>query len=461
MSRSITVRLILSFLLVGITVVALASGITYWLTVREFRQFTYDQARDRFVADMTFYYQTHGSWDGVLSYYEQRSRIPSPLDPGPGLPPGDGGPGGHVRLSFALADQNGSVLIPAGSMLTGGTISKATLEQGTAVTVDNQRVGTVVLAGSMPALGALEQSYLNSSNLALLYAALGASAVALALGIILARALTQPIRALTTAIRAMARGDLKQNVQVRTKDELGELAAAFNQMSADLDRLLLARRQMTADIAHDLRNPLTVIGGYVESMQEGVLKPTPERLDAMQAEVQHLQKLVEDLRTLSQADAGELSLNREAVSVPALLERAAQSYRPLAEKQGVALRIEAQHGLPEIQADPERMVRVLGNLLSNSLRYTSQGGEIRLKACTGQAGCLLISVADNGKGIPADSLPYIFDRLYRVDAARSRGDESGLGLAIARGIVEAHGGSISAESVPGAGTTITIKLIYD
>jgi signal transduction histidine kinase len=457
MSRSITLRLILSFLLVGITVVALASGITYGLTVRQFRQFTYDTARDRFVADVTFYYQTHGSWDGVLTYSEQRSRVPSPLNPGPVGPPGDGGRGGGPRLSFALADQAGRVLIPAGSMLEGSTIPQTTLEQGTPVTVDNQQVGTVVLAGSVPALGALEQRYLNSTYLALLYAALGASAVALALGIVLARALTQPIRALTTAIHAMARGDLKQSVQVRTKDELGELAAAFNQMSADLDRLLRARRQMTADIAHDLRNPLTVIGGYVESMQDGVLKPTAQRLDAIQAEVQHLQKLVEDLRTLSQADAGELILNREPVSVPPLLERAAQSYRLPADKQGVRLHIEAQPGLPEIQADPERMVRVLGNLLSNSLRYTPEGGDIALKA-RGEPGCVLISVADNGKGIPADALPYIFDRLYRVDPARSRGDESGLGLAIARGIVEAHGGSISAESAPDAGTSITIRL---
>ncbi len=461
MSRSITLRLILSFLLVGITVVTLASGITYWLTVREFRQFTYDAARDRFVADMTFYYQTHGSWDGVLTYYEQRSRIPSPINPpinpGPGGLPGDGGPG-QLRLSFALANQEGRVVIPAGSMELGSTIAAAILGQGTPVTVNGQQVGTVVLAGSVPALGSLEQRYLTSTNLALLYAALGASAVALALGIILARALTRPIRALTTAIRAMAQGDLKQHVQVRTKDELGELAAAFNQMSADLDRLLQARRQMTADIAHDLRNPLTVIGGYVESMQDGVLKPTPQRLDAMQAEVQHLQKLVDDLRMLSQADAGELILNREVVSLPALLERAAQSYRPLAEKQGIRLRIEAQEGLPEIQADPERMVRVLGNLLSNSLRYAPEGGEIALRARAGEPGCVLVSVADNGKGIPPESLPYIFDRLYRVDPARNRGDESGLGLAIARGIVEAHGGSISAESTQGVGTTITIRL---
>jgi len=304
----------------------------------------------------------------------------------------------------------------------------------------------------------LEETYLTRTNLGLLYAALGALAVALALGILLARALTRPIRALTVAIHAMAAGDLKQNVQVKSMDELGELAAAFNQMSADLDRLVKARRQMTADIAHDLRNPLTVIGGYIESMHDGVLKPTPERLSAMQAEVQHLERLVEDLRTLSQADAGELVLNREPVAVPALLERAVQSYRPLADKQGVRLTIEAEKGLPVVQADPERLARVLGNLISNSLRYTPEGGEIALKAQAHGGSQMKLTVSDNGQGIAPEALPYIFDRLYRADPARSRGEESGLGLAIARSIVEAHGGKISAESEPGKGTTMTIVL---
>src|SRR5512142_647760 len=302
MSRSITLRLILSFLLVGITVVALASGITYWLTVREFTQLTYDQSRDRFAADMTYYYQTNGSWDGVLGYYEKRNSVHTPFDPGPGGPPGPGGQNQPQRPSFALADQNGRVLIPAGDYAAGNTVPEAALSQGTAITVNDTRVGTVRAVGSPPPLGGLERRYLNRTNLGLLYAALGASVVALALGILLARALTRPIRALTTAIRAMAGGDLKQSVRVESKDELGELAAAFNQMSADLDRLLRARRQMTADIAHDLRNPLTVIGGYIESMRDGVLQPTPKRLEAIQAEVQHLERLVEDLRTLSQAD---------------------------------------------------------------------------------------------------------------------------------------------------------------
>jgi signal transduction histidine kinase len=253
----------------------------------------------------------------------------------------------------------------------------------------------------------------------------------------------------------VAKGDLKQHVPVTSRDELGELAVAFNQMSADLDRLNQSRRQMTADIAHDLRSPLTVIGGYVESMRNGVLKPTPERLNTIHAEVQHLQRLVEDLRTLSQADAGELTLNCEPITPLALLERMAKSYGHLAAQKKVTLEVQADPALPEIRLDPDRMAQVFGNLITNSLRYTPEGGEIILAAGQ-EANLLVFCVQDKGQGIPAGALPHIFDRFYRADPARAQGDESGLGLAIARSIVEAHGGSISAESEVGKGTRVKI-----
>jgi signal transduction histidine kinase len=459
MARSITAKLILAFLLVSIAGVALASGITYWLTVREFKQLTLDQARDRFIADMAFYYQVNDTWDGVLSYFRLRNSAPPPISsrtnpqpPQPGA--GERQPPAYV---FVLAGLDGRVIIPAGEYRIGDIVQPTALAQGTPIQINGKQVGTVLAIGNPPPLGPLEEQYLNRSNRALLYAAFGASVVALFLGILLARALTRPLRGLTVAIRAVAKGHLKQNVPVESRDELGELASAFNQMSADLERLVQSRRQMTADIAHELRNPLTVIGGYIESMRDGVLKPTPERLDAIQVEVRHLQRLVEDLRTLSQADAGELSLSRESISLAALLERIARSYRPLAEKQNVALDVDIKSDLPALNADPDRLAQVLGNLLTNSIRYTPQGGKITLLARRDEK-TITVTVSDNGYGISPEALPFIFDRFYRADPARTGGGESGLGLAIAKSIVEAHGGTISAESQPGQGTVITMTL---
>ncbi|MFM8370704.1 MAG: sensor histidine kinase, partial [Chloroflexota bacterium] len=290
----------------------------------------------------------------------------------------------------------------------------------------------------------IDQKYVDQINRGFWLAGIVGMLVALGFGLLLARSLTRPVRDLTNATRNMAQGQLEQQVPIHSGDELGELAQAFNHMSADLARANRSRKQMTADIAHDLRNPLTVLSGYLESLQDGKLKPTPERFAVMQAEVTHLQHLVEDLRTLSLADAGELKLHLEPTSIPELLERVAEAYRHQAEQQQIHLKVEIEPNLPEVDLDPARMEQVLGNLVSNALRYTAADGEIRLEAKQ-LNGSLSVSVIDNGSGIPAEILPHIFERSYRGDESRS-GNESGLGLAIAKSIVEYHGGNIRAES---------------
>jgi signal transduction histidine kinase len=215
---------------------------------------------------------------------------------------------------------------------------------------------------------------------------------------------------------------------------------------------------MTADIAHDLRTPLTVIGGYLESMRDGVLKPTPDRLEMMQTEVHHLKRLVEDLRTLSLADAGELTLNKHEITPEILLTRVADTYQLPAEKVGVIMQARIAPDLPLVLVDEERMVQVLGNLVSNALRYTPNGGQITLEARLGE-GLVLLSVQDTGIGITSEDLSRIFERFYRADQSRRQGEgESGLGLSIARSIIEAHGGTIAVESEMGRGTKFTIAL---
>ncbi len=256
----------------------------------------------------------------------------------------------------------------------------------------------------------------------------------------------------------MKGGELSQQVQVRTHDELGELAQTFNQMSEEIHRANQLRRQMTADIAHDLRTPLSVITGYLEGLRDGTLKPTPARFDVMYDETQLLKRLIDDLRTLSLADAGELKLFYQAVQPHELLEGIKQSFAPMAEEHQVKLQVEADDNLPVLQIDRERMAQVLANLVSNALRYTPADGTISLIARRQTDGVELI-VKDTGSGMEADKLPYIFERFYRVEQSRHQSEgESGLGLAIAKSIVEAHHGAIKAESRVGTGTSIIISL---
>jgi signal transduction histidine kinase len=216
---------------------------------------------------------------------------------------------------------------------------------------------------------------------------------------------------------------------------------------------------MTADIAHDLRTPLAVITGYLEGLRDGVLKPTPQRYEVLFNESHHLQRLVEDLRTLSLADAGELTMNRAPEAPADLLERLAQAFQQRADQQKVSLKLQVEDDLPEINVDPERIEQVLGNLVSNALRYTPEGGEIKLISRR-EANGVALEVADNGAGIDPETLPHIFERFYRGD--ESRQDEgSGLGLAISKSVVELHGGSLTAKSEAGRGSTFTILMPAD
>jgi signal transduction histidine kinase len=444
----LTQKLTLTSLLISLVAIGLAALFVWTTTSTQFSRYMIDQRQAEFEAIVTNYYQANGNWAGVDGALRSAGLLPPFAEPGSNPP--DPQP-------FALVDQNGVIIIPGGQYEAGQKITQGILGRGIGIEINGQVVGTVLTTGEKPAPNAIEQEYIDSVNRSLLVAALGGAGIALLLGLFLARSLTRPVRDLTTATRSLAQGKLEQPVPVRSVDELGELAASFNQMSADLARANQSRRQMTADIAHDLRNPLTVIGGYLESLQDGKLNPTPERFAIMQAEVRHLQHLVEDLRTLSLADTGELALQFRFTSPGDLLQHVAVAYEHQAEQQRINLVIEVEPDLPEVRLDPERMEQVLGNLISNALRYTSEEGEIRLMARQ-IPGQIALAVQDNGSGIAPNVLPHIFERSYRGDTARS-GDESGLGLAIARSIVELHGGRIEASSAgPGRGSTFSILI---
>ncbi|MBT7599445.1 MAG: HAMP domain-containing protein, partial [Anaerolineae bacterium] len=273
------------------------------------------------------------------------------------------------------------------------------------------------------------------------------------------RYLTRPIRELTAATRAVADGDLEQVVPVRSQDELGELANSFNRMNENLARSLNLRRQMTADIAHELRTPISIILGHAEGVHDGGLPLSMDTIEIIRDEAGRLEGLVEDLRTLSRADAGELPLDLQPTSLERLLLEARAMYTPIAMQKNITLDIEIAENLPEIELDFTRMIQVLSNLLDNAIRYTPESGQVLLSATQKEDATVEICVQDSGPGLNEEEVENIFNRFYRADTSRQRDEGgSGLGLAISKSIVEGHRGRIWAESADEQGLAVKISL---
>ncbi|MFO7661060.1 MAG: HAMP domain-containing sensor histidine kinase [Chloroflexota bacterium] len=444
--RSLSFKLTLAFLLVGLTGAILVAVLVGGLTRREFDQFVVNRFQLETVASLAEYYETNGSWDGLDSYLQRiRGRGQGRYDPN--------------RSQLVLFDANGNVLIDSRPPNLQRVNARLDVSQAIPVEIEGQVAGYVQF-NSPHRILAIPQSpevqFLERVNQAALLSALAAGLLALLLGLALARTISRPLRELTAGTRAVSAGDLGHQVPVRTKDEVGELARSFNRMSADLALSNQLRRQMTADIAHDLRTPLSVILGYTEALHDGKLPGNAETYGAMHLQAQHLNRLIDDLRTLSLADAGQLTLRRQPVHPLVLLEHTALAYMPQAESRDVRLEVRGENG-PAIGVDQDRLLQVLGNLVSNALRHSPDGSTVYLEAkSTGDE--VLLIVQDAGSGIALEDLPHVFDRFYRGDKSRAVDGSSGLGLAIARSLVEAHGGYIAVASEPGHGSQFTIHL---
>jgi len=280
----------------------------------------------------------------------------------------------------------------------------------------------------------------------------------LGLAVLALRELAPPLSHIMTAVDAVAEGDLAARVPENAPGEFGRLARRFNHMIAELERAGQQRRNLTADVAHELRTPLHVIQGNLEGLLDGVYAPTPEHITATLDETRLLARLVADLQTLTLAEAGQLPLHPQWVLAADLLADVVTSFEGQAAEAEVSLVVAPVAPGLSLYVDADRLDQVLSNLVSNALRYTPAGGSITLEAAR-QPGSVRLRVADTGSGIPPEALPFIFDRFWRGDRARSRQDGgSGLGLAIARQLVQAHGVVIQAESQPGQGAVFTIDL---
>ena len=445
--RSISTKLILAFLSIGIISLAIIFLAARWNTRAEFIRFLNDQTQSEIAASLEEYHLEYGSWNRVETLLSQRG--------GPGM-----GPGQHMRRNspFALADENGVVIASNDRYRRGDRLSPAELADGIPIIEDGEVIGVLVPLGYNFVGQPRELEFIDRINRTLLFGALIGAVIALLLGIFLSQTLTRPIRELTKATHAVSEGDLAQTVPVRSDDELGELAQAFNKMSAQLSRSVNARRQMTADIAHELRTPLSLILGHAEAVHDGVLPPTRENFEIIREEAARLENLVNDLRTISLADAGELSMQLQAIEPYRLIQEVVSLYQVQAKKKNISFDLDIAPELPEIEVDPGRMTQVITNILENAIRHTPQNGRILLGAKQ-TVGRVQLFVQDSGPGLEQQELDRIFERFYRSDASRQREDGgSGLGLAIASSIVQAHGGQVSAESEAGNGLKIRILL---
>ncbi|HEU4324256.1 MAG TPA: ATP-binding protein [Roseiflexaceae bacterium] len=418
------------------------------------------------------YYLANGrSWKGV----DRRLEAPpydSPLNP----------------VGLVLLDEQGRLIASTDSDLPGRMSERGPHPPGVPVIAAEREVGTLIVQPGGGGAVSRRLDVVGSVARSFLLTLLGLIGGLMLVAAVVARSFSHPLRNMTAAAQALANGRRDVTVQSTRIRELDDLARAFNDMSSALAQAEQQRRQMTADIAHELRTPLTIIKGRLEGMQDGVYQATPEQVTRLLDETALLERLIDDLRLLALAESGQLTLAPEQVCPADLLQDAADAFSQQAQAHGVALAVAAPPHLPPVLVDPQRIAQVLGNLISNALRHTPEGGAISLSAVLEQPQAtnedlpklktqnsvgetaaqnaklktqhsLILSVSDTGQGIAPDDLPHIFDRFWRADRARVRtSGGAGLGLAIARQIVTLHGGEIRAESTPGQGTTISIAL---
>jgi two-component system, OmpR family, sensor histidine kinase BaeS len=327
------------------------------------------------------------------------------------------------------------------------------------VLVDGTVVGRLLLSPLPHWSGRLDEAFARSQWQRALTGGVAILILALGLAWLLARWLRQPIRALAQGAQALAAGDYAMRVSAGSGDELAELAADFNRLAEALERNRTARRQWGVDIAHELRTPLAILHGEIQALQDGVRAVGPDTLTSLQAETTRLTRLVEDLYQLALSDAGALEYQQAELDLGELLIDVVRTHQPMLRDAGIELTLldlPARH-LP-IRGDARRLHQLFANLIGNSLRYTDRPGKVRLSVSQGR-GHWSIHLDDTPPGVPAASLPHLFERLYRVESSRNRASGgAGLGLAIAHNIVAAHAGRIAAHASPLGGLRITIEL---
>jgi signal transduction histidine kinase len=483
MRFSLLFKLLGAFLLV----IAIGTAVIFWTTSQATQTaFNIYSTRNgqawaqRLAPALADYYLQNGGWQGVDTLIQtdlpaSGMGINHPAGNGNGQGLGMGrlfagaGMGAGMGQRIILASELGVVISDSRGEMNATQLSSSDLKNGIPVMVGDKEVG-ILMIGPNDFAGAATPAgeFLASVNQSIIVSAVIAGGLALLLGALLFFQITAPLRQLKMAAHAIAKGDMAQRVNIKSKDEFGDLGETFNVMADSLMKSENQRHNMAADIAHELRTPLAVIRANLEGFKDDVIPLDMAHINAIYSETLLLNRIVDDLRLLTLAEAGELKLEYGSINLEHLTQQVVEHSSPQAAQKGLKLETNIANSLPEVWADSDRITQVLNNLITNAMRYTPAGGIIKVVVhpLSDKDQFIQVSVIDTGSGISAEMLPYVFDRFYRADKSRTRSSGgSGLGLAIVKQMVEAHGGKVEAESPvfkdenkPGYGTRISFTI---
>lgn len=392
------------------------------------------------------HYKINGTWNGVQELYFHQGIRQGNRMMHSGV--------GASNVDVLLLDLNNEVVADSSGTRIGqsGVNYNGNRQQ---LLINGETKGTLLI--QQRAWEDIEKQFLKSSVTSIITSSLLAAGVAVLFSLWIAFKISQPLDKLMQGLKQITKGEKIRKVQLSSRDEFQEIGMAFNDMARRLDRHEEIRQSLVADIAHELRTPLAILQGKLESIQEGAITPTDEVVLELTDEVYRLNRLVKDLQQLSLAEAGKLPLDCQPIKLKPLIERICCQLQWLAEEKDMVLKYD---DIPDftLNIDKDRITQVIVNLVGNALQHSKPSNKVEVSAKLEDDSCLII-IADTGPGIPEKDLPLIFERFYKMDPSRSRKDSgTGLGLSIAKGFIEAHGGTISVESMVGKGTAFTIKL---
>jgi signal transduction histidine kinase len=458
-------RLTLAFtvvVLVAVGAIAILIGRNTDTAFRQYVTHSGMSASGSGMEQLVAYYREHQGWSGVDTFLREGVFVWGSVDvPNVGRPPTMPG----APLDVLLASADGRVVYDSTGQASGRKLNAS--EESSALPITDPDTQEVVgyLLLSVPArpdrLGGLERRFLDRMRQVLITGAIAAVLLGLVMGAVLSRSLAAPLQRLAAAARAVAAGDLSQRVKAQGSAEIAEVSQAFNEMTTSLKEADTLRQNLVADVAHELRTPLSVIQGNLQAILDDVYPLDKGEISRIYDETRLLSRLIDDLRELALADAGQLRLNLQPIDPAEVISTTTDSLALAAEAQDVALTTNVCASLPVVLADPDRLAQVLRNLLINAVHHTPPGGSITVSALQ-QTDTVEISVTDTGVGIAPQDLVHVFDRFWRAERSRTRGSRwaggSGLGLSIAQSLVRLQGGRIWAESKLGEGAAFRFTL---